>query len=220
MSPTRILSELSLGLRHKSAGDPCSTIRAGRLLAGVWFVLLWGDPPRLACSEPSFHTQIMLWICAHYAHSPTLSLPSTESLLAMLATTGFIVYAFPNDLYHTVHSIGVGVVLGTLYSFTLIFHFMSSVFSIECRRLHLRVGIAGSNASDGAMRVRSRNRNPRGQACTRSIFGSYIGLSEASAGYRRPAISISNLASLTNSEVTPSRFSTRPRPTAPRSVCP
>ncbi len=66
---------------------------------------------------------IMLRIAAIYARSPNLSHPVIKSRLAWLASIGFIVSIYPNDLNHTLHSIGVGVVLGALYFFTTIFHF-------------------------------------------------------------------------------------------------
>jgi hypothetical protein len=65
---------------------------------------------------------IMFRVSALFARSKTLSRSSLKSVLGLLASAGFLVSVFPNDLYHTLHSIGVGLVLGSLYFFTMIFH--------------------------------------------------------------------------------------------------
>lgn len=66
---------------------------------------------------------VMLCIAAQYARSRSLSLAQLRSGLALLGATGFAISIFPNDLYHTLHSIGVGVVMGALNFFTMKSHF-------------------------------------------------------------------------------------------------
>jgi hypothetical protein len=69
-----------------------------------------------------FNAGIMFRVSVLYTRSKTLSHSSVKSVLALLASAGFLVSVFPNNLYHILHSIGVGVVLGALYFFTMIFH--------------------------------------------------------------------------------------------------
>lgn len=70
-----------------------------------------------------FEAGIMFRISLQYARSKKLSYASIKSILALLASAGFLVSVLPNDRYHTLHSIGVGAILGALYFFTMIFHF-------------------------------------------------------------------------------------------------
>jgi hypothetical membrane protein len=69
-----------------------------------------------------FEAGIMFRISLQYARSKTLSYAPIKSILALLASGGFLVSVLPNDLYHTLHSIGVGAILAGLYFFTMIFH--------------------------------------------------------------------------------------------------
>ncbi|MBN2045927.1 MAG: hypothetical protein JW757_12970 [Anaerolineales bacterium] len=43
--------------------------------------------------------------------------------LALLGVVGAVISILPNDLYHTIHSIGSGILVGVMYFFTMIFHF-------------------------------------------------------------------------------------------------
>jgi hypothetical protein len=42
--------------------------------------------------------------------------------LALLGALGFLVAIYPNDLNHVIHSVGVGIVIGVVYLFTMLFH--------------------------------------------------------------------------------------------------
>ncbi|MGD9030219.1 MAG: hypothetical protein PVG25_10430 [Anaerolineae bacterium] len=65
---------------------------------------------------------IMLRISACYAGNETLWHHTVKRWLALLGAIGFVVSIYPNDINHLVHSVGVGIVIGVVYLFTMIFH--------------------------------------------------------------------------------------------------
>jgi hypothetical protein len=64
---------------------------------------------------------IMLQIGAHYAGERSFRNQSVKRSLALLGAVGFLVSIFPNDLFHDIHSLGVGTVVGVMYFVSLIF---------------------------------------------------------------------------------------------------
>jgi hypothetical membrane protein len=65
---------------------------------------------------------IMLWICSRYAGRRELRHHAVKCWLARLGALGCLISIYPNDIDHTVHSVGVGTVIGAVYLFTMIFH--------------------------------------------------------------------------------------------------
>jgi len=66
---------------------------------------------------------IMFKIGAYYAGNPHFRNHRIKHWLAYLGAIGFLISIYPNDRYHVIHSVGVGMVIGALYLFTMIFHF-------------------------------------------------------------------------------------------------
>jgi hypothetical protein len=65
---------------------------------------------------------IMLRISAGYGRNQALRHSTIKRWLALLGAVGFVVSIYPNDVNHTVHSVGVGIVIGVVYLFTMILH--------------------------------------------------------------------------------------------------
>jgi len=68
---------------------------------------------------------LLLRIGQHYAGERQFKNQTFKRVLAQLGVVGALVSIFPNDLYHILHSIGSGILVGVVYFFTMIFHFES-----------------------------------------------------------------------------------------------
>lgn len=66
---------------------------------------------------------IFLRIRAHYAGDHRFRNQVIKRWLALLGALGFLVSILPNNLFHAIHSLGVGTVVGVLYFFAMFFHF-------------------------------------------------------------------------------------------------
>jgi len=66
---------------------------------------------------------IMFKIGAYYAGNPQFCNHRVKQWLAFIGAVGFLISLYPNDIYHVIHSIGIGMVIGALYLFTMIYHF-------------------------------------------------------------------------------------------------
>jgi hypothetical membrane protein len=66
---------------------------------------------------------ILMGIQNEYATGQQFRNQRIKRSLALFGAGGFIVAVLPNDHYHTLHSIGTGVVVGALYFFAMIYHF-------------------------------------------------------------------------------------------------
>ena len=65
---------------------------------------------------------IMLGISTRFAGRRDLRLHAVKGWLARLGVVGCLVSIYPNNVDHTVHSVGVGIVIGVVYLLTMIFH--------------------------------------------------------------------------------------------------
>lgn len=66
---------------------------------------------------------VMLSIRAQYSGELSFRNQRIKSWLALLGAVGFLVAIVPNDHFHAIHSVGVGLVVGVLYFFAMFFHF-------------------------------------------------------------------------------------------------
>lgn len=66
---------------------------------------------------------IVLRIGSRFGRGQSLRFHTAKAWLARLGAVGFVVALYPNDIGHTIHSVGVGIVIGVVYLFTMIFHF-------------------------------------------------------------------------------------------------
>jgi len=66
---------------------------------------------------------LMLKISSRYAEDRTFRNRTIKRWLAFLGAIGFLVSIYPNNINHVIHSVGVGIVIGVLYLFVMIFHF-------------------------------------------------------------------------------------------------
>jgi hypothetical membrane protein len=65
---------------------------------------------------------LMLRIRARYGETQDLRHRTIKRWLALLGAVAFLVAICPNDVNHTIHSVGVGTVVGVIYLFTMVFH--------------------------------------------------------------------------------------------------
>ena len=66
---------------------------------------------------------LMLKISSRYAQDQTFRNRTIKPWLAFLGAIGFLVSIYPNNVNHFIHSLGVGIVIGVLHLFVMIFHF-------------------------------------------------------------------------------------------------
>jgi hypothetical protein len=66
---------------------------------------------------------IMLQIWAHYSEESKFRNRGIKHGLAFLGSIGFLISIFPNDRFHVIHSTGVGIVVGILNFFAIIYLF-------------------------------------------------------------------------------------------------
>jgi hypothetical membrane protein len=66
---------------------------------------------------------ILLRIRAAYRGEQRFRNQRVKRWLALLGAVGFLISILPNDHFHTLHSVGVGMVVGALYFFALVFHY-------------------------------------------------------------------------------------------------
>jgi hypothetical membrane protein len=66
---------------------------------------------------------IMLRIWEEYTEVPRFRNQAVKAWLAHMAAMGYLFSILPNDKFHTLHSAGVGVVVGALYFFSMIYHY-------------------------------------------------------------------------------------------------
>lgn len=64
--------------------------------------------------------RLMLEIARSYRQSTTHQYPKIKSLLMYAASLGSFISIFPNNLYHTIHSIGSALIIGSIFLFDLI----------------------------------------------------------------------------------------------------
>lgn len=61
-----------------------------------------------------------------YANGRHLTYPKIKSKLALLACVGFLVFVYPHDLNKKIHSLGAGLMVGSLY-------LMANLFMVELK---------------------------------------------------------------------------------------
>ena len=66
---------------------------------------------------------ILFKIGAYYAGNSQFRNHQIKQWLAYIGGIGFLISLYPNDLYHVIHSVGIGMVIGALYLLTMIYHF-------------------------------------------------------------------------------------------------
>lgn len=90
---------------------------------GTTFTLL--GTPNLASSMiitlgMFINGRLTLEIARTYRQNPLLQYAKTKSCLMYVSSLGSFISIFPNNLYHTIHSIGSALIIGSIFFFDLV----------------------------------------------------------------------------------------------------